>query len=47
MTEAQEQKLNEVHEMLSFFSKVYDEQFSEKEFSPDPTNTVTCQKRLD
>lgn len=42
MNEEQEKKLNEVHEMLSFFKKVYDDQLAGKVFniegSPDPTD---------
>jgi len=48
MNEKQEKKLNEVHEMLSFFKKVYDDQLAGKEISisPDPTDTSVCPKSL-
>jgi hypothetical protein len=47
MTQEQEQMLIEVHEMLTFFKDVYDQELAGKEFSPNPTNTVTCPKKLE
>ena len=45
MTEAQEQKLNEVHEMLTIFMNLYKTRFEGK--SPNPNDTSLCAKKIE